>query len=106
MGYLARFKKILTKDNDLNQVQKNVEQAINPIINSPIVDGVLIKDACLDPTTVTLVQHKLGRKPLGWIVVRKPADARIWDVQNSNQNPTTTLALVASHAITVDLWIF
>lgn len=106
MGYLSRFKKVITKNNEVNQVQKNIEHVINPVLNSEIVNGVLIKDVNLDPSTAILVHHKLARKPQGWIVVRKGADSRIWDVQDSNQNPTTTLALACSHAVTVDLWIF
>ena len=101
-----RLKKLLTKDSELNRFQNNVEEAVNPLINAEIVNGVLLKDVCMEAETVTLVTHKLGRKVRGWIVIRRRADARVWDVQDSNPNPTTTLALVASHAVKVDLWVF
>ena len=101
-----RLKKLISQDSDLNRFQSNVEEAVNPLINAEIVNGVLLKDIYMDAETVTLVQHKLGRKVRGWVVVRLRADARIWDVQDSNSNPTTTLALVASHAVTVDVWVF
>lgn len=106
---LKRFKKIAIRskeDKQLDNLQTNIEEALNPIINSPIVDGVLVKKVCLDPLQPTVIQHKLGRAPLGWIVVRKRNDSRIWDIQDANTNPKRSLALTCSHACTVDLWIF
>lgn len=103
---LKRFKKLPSKNSEVTQLQKNVEEAINPVINSQIVDGVLLRDLKLCPLSANLVTHKLGRPPLGWIVVRKRADSRIWDIQDSNTLKTSTLALTCSHEVTVDLWIF
>lgn len=103
---LKRFKKVPSKSSDLNQVQNNVEEAINPIINSNIVDGVLLRNLKLCALQANLITHKLGRPPLGWIVVRQRADSRIWDVQDSNVLKKTTLAITCSHEVEVDLWIF
>jgi hypothetical protein len=103
---LKRFKKIPSKDNVTKQLQNNVEEAINPIINSQIVDGVLVRDVCLLALKPNLVTHKLGREPLGYVIVRKRADSRIWDVQDDNINKTTTLAITCSHDVQVDLWVF
>lgn len=103
---LKRYKKIPSKSSELNQVQKNVEEVINPVINSQIVDGVLLRNLKLCALEANLVTHKLGRPPLGWIVVRKRADSRIWDVQDANVLKKTTLALTCSHEVEVDLWIF
>jgi hypothetical protein len=66
---------------------------------------VLLKNLSLS-SGINLVQHKLGRKIQGWIVVRQRADARIWDDQDNNVNVTTTLKLETSAAVEVDLWIF
>lgn len=103
---LKRFKKLPSKSSELSQVQKNVEEVINPIINSQIVDGVLLRNLKLCALEANLVTHKLGRPPLGWVVVRQRADSRIWDVQDANILKTTTLALTCSHEVEVDLWIF
>lgn len=105
-GSLASFKKVGSNDNDLQKVQNNVEAAVNPIISKEIVDGVLLKRVQLSALEVVYVKHGLGRPPQGWIVVRKRADARIWDVQDANDKPKSTLALTCSHDILVDLWIF
>jgi len=103
---VKKFKKIPSKDNTVSQVQNNVEEALNPIIDSPIINGVLVKDVCLTALQPTLVKHKLGRDSLGYIIVRKRSDSRIWDVQDFHINKKTTIALTCSHDVKVDLWIF
>jgi hypothetical protein len=103
---LKRFKKLPSKSSEVNQIQSNIEEAVNPIINSNIVDGVLLRNLKLCALQANLVTHKLGRPPLGWIVVRQRADSRIWDIQDDNILKKTTLALTCSHEVEVDLWIF
>ena len=41
---LKFFKKINTTIKELYQTQENIEQVLKPILNSAIIDGVLIKD--------------------------------------------------------------
>lgn len=105
-GSLTDFKKTGAKDKELQKVQQNIENAIAPIIRKEIVDGVLLKNVCLDPGVSNEVKHGLGRIPLGWIIVRKRADSRIWDIQDFNANPSKTLSLAVSHSVKVDIWIF
>lgn len=106
MPRVRSLKKLSQASDEASQLQENLEQTLEPIIKSPIIDGVLIKCACLNASTVTAVEHKLGREPLGWIIVRKRGDARIWDLQDDNTSKKRTLALVASHRVCVDIWIF
>lgn len=103
---VKRFKKIKAKNSDLNQVQQNVEEVVNPIINAQIVDGVLLRNLKLCALEANLITHKLGRPALGWIVVRQRADSRIWDIQDANVLKTSSIALTCSHDVEVDLWIF
>ncbi len=105
-GSLTNLKKIGLKDPESQKLQQNVENAIEPIIRKEIIDGVLLTKVCLDPGISNEVKHGLGRAPLGWMIVRKRADARIWDVQDFNNNPSKTLSITCSHAVTVDIWIF
>jgi hypothetical protein len=105
-GSLTNLKKIGLKDKDSQKLQQNIENAIEPIIRKAIIDGVLLKNLCLTPGTSNEIRHGLGRAPQGWIVVRKRADARIWDVQDFNANPSRTLSLAVSHNVEIDLWIF
>jgi hypothetical protein len=103
---LTNFKKLGTKNTELQKVQQNVENAITTIIRKEIIDGILLKNVCLEPSISNEVKHGLGREPLGWTIVRKRADARIWDIQDFNTTPSKTLSLTCSHAVTVDIWIF
>ena len=64
---------------ELNTVQDSIEQVITPLTNSQIVDGNYLKEIDLTVSVDNLVEHKLGREPLGWVVVRKFADANIWE---------------------------
>lgn len=100
------FKKLESDTTELSKVQQNIENAFTPLLRNPIVDGVLLEDICLKPETVNEVLHKLDRKPLGFLIVRKRSDSRIWDVQDSNPSPTQTFSICASHEVVVDIYIF
>jgi hypothetical protein len=74
------YRKLYVNPNEpmagvLNSVQDHIAQSIAPLAESEVVDGNLIKEIDLTTSADNLVEHKLGREPLGWIVVRKFADA-------------------------------
>ena len=69
-------------------------------------DGVLIKDVTLVSTSFTEVSHKLGRKPAGYIVVRKSAAQTVFEDAGDYNNRQLFLRLKSSGAVTVNLWIF
>ena len=103
---LKFFKKINTTIKEIYQTQENVEQVLKPILNSAIVDGVLIKDIDVG-TSDTVVNHKLGRSPLGWIVVKRNENAVIYESSTTNNNRDKVLILQASSATTdTYFWIF
>ncbi len=78
---------------------------LNPLLGLPLNSSNLIQGQVLAIGT-NQVNHKLGRKLKGWIVTRKTAGASLYDAQNSNQTPSTTLALVSDAIVTVDLIVF
>ena len=103
---LKFFKKVNTAIKDLYQTQENVEQVLTPILNSPIIDGVLVKDVDVG-TSDTVVNHKLGRSPLGWIIVKRNENAVIYESATTNNNRDKVLILKASSATTdTYFWIF
>lgn len=106
MGSIKNFKKTTLQNTELQKLQQNIQNFLKPFTDYPIVDGVLLKEVCLEPDVANNVTHKLGRKALGYIIVRKRQDARIWDLQDVNSTPNTTFALATSHTCTVDVWIF
>lgn len=94
-----------TQSKDLSLLQTSWAQQLNPVIQLPINNGVLLKNVTL-ASGDNAVNHLLGRKPQGWFVVRLRALATIYDKQDSNQHPELTLTLNASSAVVIDLFVF
>lgn len=103
---LKQYKKVSTDNRATNQLQENVEQALDPIISKEIIDGVLHKSIALITGQNNIIEHKLGRPIRGWFATRKRADSRLWDTQDTNTNTSTTLSLNCSANVTIDLWVF
>ena len=108
---LRRFNKVFKpQDQEFNRLQDSIEQAVNPVIDSRIVDGVYIKEVDLS-TADTFVEHKLGRAPLGFIVVRKFAAGDVFesltDSSGDNYDRKKFINIKASTSLSnVYLWIF
>ena len=108
---LSRFNKVFKpQDQEFNRLQDSIEQAVNPVIDSRIVDGVYIKEVDLS-TADTFVEHKLGREPLGFIVVRKFAAGDVFesltDSSGDNYDRKKFINIKASTSLSnVYLWIF
>ena len=94
-----------TGDDRVDRFQEQVRQAFKELASLDVLRGRRIENVDVTTSGVTL-QHGLGRKLLGWTLVRMRADARVWDLQDSNQTPDKTLVLKASAPATVDLWVF
>ena len=103
---LRRFERFSTPDETLNRVQERIEDAILPIADSLIIDGQLIKNQSLSSGTTSIISHSLGRNINGYIVVRRNAAQHVFDLQDTNDNPSATLLLTADGTVTVDLWVF
>ena len=101
-----KLKKVDSDDTAIKQLQEYSEQYTRVLDNFVPIDGVLIRDICLEPNTSNEIKHKLGRKPIGWFITRKRQDARIWDLQDTNPQPKTSLSIACSHACQIDIWIF
>lgn len=97
--------KVQTQDRNVNQLQQNVTQAVNPVLKNPIVFGTILTNVQLTAGTNT-ISHGLGRTLQGWFEVRKRADASIYDNQDSNGSPAQTLILVSDVAVSINLYVF
>ena len=89
---VRRFKKIYIPPespiaSEFGNLQDNIEQSVNPILNAQIINGIYLKEIDLTASVDNLIEHKLGREPLGWIVVRKFAAVDIYEsLTDSNGN--------------------
>lgn len=65
--------------------------------------GVLLEGVSLT-TTATPINHKLGAAPAGWLVLRYRGASAASVVETASD--TRTLTLLASAAVSVDLWVW
>jgi len=96
------FKKIIIEDRITRQLQENVQQAITPIINSEIIDGLIIKDIEVLTGTKKVISHKLGRTPNGFAIVKRNANSTVWNGTIDKK----TIELNSSANVTISLWVF
>lgn len=95
------FKKLAQKDFSTGKMQDNSEQFNNQFRAIPFLDGRLIEDVVVTTSTVS-IEHKLGREPLGYIITKQNADARIWYTSINE----LFLVLDSSATVTIDVWVF
>ena len=89
-----------------NSAQDHIESVINPVLDSAIIDGVILEDIDLVSTGFTSVEHKLGRKPRGYLVIRKSAAQTVYEDVGDYDNRKLFIKLRASGTVTVNLWVF
>ena len=106
MAKIHAFKKLQSSSAEFNKFQDNVEQVFSSVLTNPILDYTIIKEATISTGQANLISHKLGREPFGFIVIRKRADARIWDNQDNNTFKKQTIDIRSSADVVVDLFIF
>lgn len=75
-----KLQKIVTKDDSINRMQSSISTILDFIQLSPLVGAVSVIATTFTGTDEKQVEHKLGRKPLGWIVVSKDASSDIYQV--------------------------
>jgi len=103
---LPKISLVQSADRVLNLFQDRVLKSVNPLLNNPLLDGVLLEEVVL-LTGDNVVNHTLGRPLIGWIVTRRRASATIYDNQDANTGtPNLTLVLNSSANVTVDLYVF
>lgn len=101
----ATIAKVQTTDRLINQLQQNIISALAPITTNKLFFGNLLTNISLASGSNT-INHGLGYPLSGWYTTRMRASATIYDTQDANLTPSTTLVLVASAAVVVDLWVF
>lgn len=100
---MADFKKIGTNNVELQKVQENVGEALQPIIKSAILNGAQLDNISLASGNNT-IEHRLGKKLSGWIVVKKDSGALIYEVESDF--PSRILVLNSSSQCNISLWVY
>lgn len=102
---ISLFKKIGQRLPDVARFQDNVEQTFLSLTNKAIIDGVLIDNVNLT-TSASDIAHGLGKPVTGYIVIKRNANAVVYDNEQTNTKRDRFLNLQASATVTVSLWVF
>lgn len=94
-----------TTDQALNLLQTRWAQSLNPVISLPMLQQNTLTSVSL-VTGSNTINHLLGRKLQGWIIVRQRAAASIYDTQDANTMPELTLQLTTDADVVVDVVVF
>ncbi len=89
----------------LPQMQNTWATQLDPVISKPWNQGILIQNISL-VSGVNVINHRLGRKLVGWIPTRVRAQETLSDQQDTNPTPELTLLIESSGTIVIDLIVF
>jgi len=102
---LSKPTRINSSDRVLNMIQSNLANTIDQVVSNPLISGSFVNSVSL-VSGLNTVNHKLGRRPLGFIITRKNANQNVWDTQDANTQPELTYFLNSSGTVTVDIYFF
>lgn len=99
---VPNFARARSNDLSFNRLESSFVNFAQKLSKTPILNGLLIEDVSIT-TAQTEIQHNLGRDLVGWIVVDKDTDGRVWRVDSGNAN---VLKLDCSADMIISLWVF
>lgn len=103
------FSKINTPDQNLNLVQDNVDKALVPLQQIPMVGGNVLSGVSLLSGQDNLVPHKLGRAVQYFIIMSLNAQSIIWtQAASALKNQSTDniyINLRTSANCTATIWV-
>jgi hypothetical protein len=102
---LPKFRSFGSSDVELNRLQENISENLNRVNSAEILDYNIVTNVSL-AIGDNVVNHLLGRAPIGWFVVRKRGPGNFYDKQDSNPTPTRNYIINSDSAVTVDLYFF
>lgn len=92
---------LLTDSRELNQVQQNIKNVLQPVFNNPMLFGVSRQSVVVGSGS-NVIEHGLGHDVNGWIVTDINAAVTLYRSASNAQ----TITLVSSGTATVDLYIY
>lgn len=97
----------ITGDAQSDRMQRQAQQLASAVNLNPFISGNLVKGVVVVTGAAgTTINHGLGRKWSGYIVVRQQGNASAIVESLTQPDPTRQIALLASVQTTVDLWFF
>lgn len=93
---------VQTTDRNVNQLQSNIKQALQPLLINPLLVGITLSNVSLASGANT-ISHKLGRTIQGWMVTDVNGIATIYRSAPLNDS---TLTLTSSAPVTASIYVF
>ena len=85
-------------------MQDRLKTVTDALVANSLLDGRLVT-VTIESGGFTPVSHGLARPPQGYIIVRRDANATVWDLPNAADS-FAFLYLQPSATVTVTLWVF
>lgn len=104
MNRLQRHK---TGDIDLETIQTNVATAVEPLLQAPIsiANAVRVDGIAFPAASTVVVTHKLGRTPVGWLLVDAFGAAAVaYPVRTAWDSSSVTFASTNAFTGSVVFW--
>lgn len=76
---------------------------LNPVLGLPILSGNQINNIAMTLNVPIAINHGLGRKPQGWIIVDNQVASVIWRTEAFN---SSTLTLESNVTTTISIWVY
>lgn len=104
---LPKFQPIsgMVEPKDFNLLQTNWSAILDPIVDRQQNRSNLLLAVPLIIGT-NIINHKLGRKLVGWNIIGQDAAAAIYDAQATNQSQELTLVLISNAVVNLKLEVF
>lgn len=103
------FAAVTTQDPTLTKVQSNLSTVLNPVLQTSLLDGVLLQNQTITTGGKLVASHGLGRAAQGVIVVMANATVSTpYAIANEQTTPTGAIRLTfdTGAGATVSLWVF
>ena len=99
---IKALRQIRSANDEMMRIQDATRDWAEQFKNFPIISGVLLEDLTITTGQANLIDHKLGKEPFGFIVVRNSANAVIWQ----NSIDARNIDVRSSANAVVSLWVF
>lgn len=96
--------KVQTTDRNVNQLQNNIANSLNPLLQNPFLFGLIVQNVSLSANATVVINHGLGRVMLGWSIVDCLANADI--PRRVAAFNDATLSLVSTVDTVVNIYCF
>ena len=101
---LKAMKTIQPDSYDSDVIQRNTKEFVKQLEDNIILDGILLNDIVIT-TADTVIEHKLNRKFQGWMIVRKNANADVWESATQTLE-SKFITLKSDTTVTVSIYIY